>query len=67
MNQGSGLTLPGGMQAPASRPAGPPAAVDWITCGACRYRFAIGLVEKVTCPNCGTDVERPESAQLPSP
>lgn len=60
----SGLTLPGGAPAPTTRaPAGPPASVDWVACGSCRYRFAVGPVEKLTCPNCGADVEPPEVPQ----
>jgi DNA-directed RNA polymerase subunit RPC12/RpoP len=64
---GSGLTLPGGAPAPASKPAGPAPGVDWVTCVSCSYRFAIGPVDTVTCPNCGSQVDRPADASLPSP
>lgn len=62
---GSGLTLPGGAPAPASKQPGEQAGVNWIVCGACSYRFAIGVVEKVTCPNCRADVEPPPGEQQP--
>ena len=64
----SGLTLPGGAPAPATRPPGGPApSVEWVSCDSCSYRFAIGTVEKVTCPNCGAEVDLPEDARLSSP
>lgn len=65
--EASGLTLPGGAPAHATRPpTGPPPEVDWVSCGSCRYRFAVGPVEKLTCPNCGADVEPPETARAAS-
>lgn len=63
---GSGLTLPGGAPAPTSIPPAQQAGVNWVVCGACSYRFAIGIVEKVTCPNCRADVDPPADAPLPS-
>ena len=63
---GSGLTLPGGGPVPASKPPVEQTGVNWVVCGACSYRFAIGVVEKVTCPNCRADVEPPEDATPPS-
>ena len=61
----SGLTLPGGAPAPAPRPAGgPEPSVDWISCDSCRYRFMVGPVDRVTCPNCRAEIELPAEARL---
>jgi predicted RNA-binding Zn-ribbon protein involved in translation (DUF1610 family) len=62
---GPGLTLPGGGPAPPARLDGPSVDIDWMRCQTCSFRFAIGSVEKVTCPNCGAELERPESFPLP--
>lgn len=48
------LTVPGGR--PPGTPPPPPEqdneAIKWGTCPACSWRFAMGEVEQVTCPNC---------------
>jgi predicted RNA-binding Zn-ribbon protein involved in translation (DUF1610 family) len=66
MGQGvSGLTLPGGAPAPAAGPpAGPQPSVDWVSCDSCNYRFMAGPVERVTCPNCRNEIERPADARM---
>lgn len=55
---------PSGLQVPGAAPAGPgpaPRANDrptrWEKCPACLFRFAIGDVERVTCPSCGVALE----------
>jgi len=55
---GSGLTVPGGAPVPPSNT--PPADVNWATCPACSFRFAVGEVEQVTCPNCRARLSRDE-------
>lgn len=49
-----GLTVPGGAPAPAPRPEGPDPTVAWSHCPSCGFRFAMGPVEEVVCPNCET-------------
>jgi predicted RNA-binding Zn-ribbon protein involved in translation (DUF1610 family) len=60
---GPGLTVPGGVPAP-SRPAGPEPEVNWATCPSCAFRFAIGEVERVTCPNCRVSLDRSPEGEL---
>lgn len=58
--QGAGpLDVPDlGAPSPFSTPAPPPApdepapGVRWAHCPACRYRFALGTVDRVSCPSC---------------
>lgn len=50
---------PGGAS-PFSPPPPPPdepaAGVTWIRCPSCSYRFALGEVEEVGCPACGSSL-----------
>lgn len=46
----------------ATTPQEPPPGVRWVRCPACSYRFAVGEVEKVSCPSCGTTVEQAQEA-----
>lgn len=55
--QAPGLTVPGGAPAPP-RPSGPEPEVNWAQCPACGFRFAIGEVEHLTCPNCRVELDR---------
>lgn len=65
----SDLTGPG-----AGPGAGPPpggsqtakeaAGVRWATCPACGYRFAMGEVDTVTCPNCRAQLDRANGGAL---
>ena len=41
----------------ASLPPEPAPGVEWVRCPACSYKFAVGEVEKVSCPSCGNPVE----------
>ena len=41
----------------ATAPPEPAPGVQWVTCSACSYRFAVGEVEKVSCPSCSTEIE----------
>ena len=41
----------------ASAPAEPAPGVQWVTCPACSYKFAVGEMEKVSCPSCSADIE----------
>lgn len=54
-----GISVPGGAP-PAAPPTGD-ANVRWERCPSCVYRFAMGEVERVTCPSCGTELEVTES------
>ena len=59
----SGLTVPGGGPAPVAPPE-PPTDIHWGTCPACRYKFATGEVEAVTCPNCRASLVRSPDGKL---
>ena len=59
---GPGLTVPGGAPAPPSNV--PQADVRWGKCPACGFRFAMGEVESVTCPNCRAQLSRDETGAL---
>lgn len=61
-----GLSVPGGAPAPAPAAPGPDPDVRWERCPSCTYRFAMGEVDKVTCPNCGTDLEVTETGVQPT-
>lgn len=41
----------------ASAPQEPAPGVQWVTCTACSYKFAVGEMEKVSCPSCSTTIE----------
>ena len=41
----------------ASAPQEPAPGVQWVTCPACSYKFAVGEMEKVSCPSCSTTIE----------
>jgi DNA-directed RNA polymerase subunit RPC12/RpoP len=51
----SGLTVPGGAPVPAP-PPGPPVDIRWGVCPSCGHRFAMGEVERITCPNCRAEL-----------
>lgn len=53
-----GLSVPGGTMPPPAPPPGPEPSVDWSVCPECRWRFAHGETEQVTCPNCRATLER---------
>lgn len=59
---GSGLTVPGGSPLPPASPA--PADIKWATCPSCSFRFAMGEVDQVTCPNCRAQLSRDENGVL---
>lgn len=59
-----GLTVPGGTPGPPA-PA-QDSSVSWSTCPSCSFRFAMGDVEKVVCPNCGTELEVTEAGLRPA-
>jgi tRNA(Ile2) C34 agmatinyltransferase TiaS len=47
-----------GSQPPST---GEPAAdVRWVRCPSCSFRFAVGAVEQVGCPTCGTTIDTTE-------
>lgn len=48
----------GGLSTPAPPPApGEPApGVSWVVCPACSWRFAVGEVERVSCPTCAAEL-----------
>lgn len=52
-----GLTIPGGMPPASGPPPGPDPSVRWAECPSCSYRFAMGEVERVRCPNCEAEAE----------
>lgn len=61
----SGLTIPGG--APPQRhpgPSEPTPSANWAECPACAFRFAIGEVSRVTCPNCRVELDRSPDGAL---
>lgn len=60
----SGLTVPGAGPRTAPPPAGPAPGINWETCPACGHRFAMGEVEKVTCPSCRASLDRNEDGVL---
>jgi DNA-directed RNA polymerase subunit RPC12/RpoP len=54
-----GLTVPGGRPSPRQGPDGPDgsqAGISWGTCPECSFRFVMGEVETVTCPNCRAEL-----------
>ena len=59
---GSGLTVPSGTPVPPSD--APPADINWATCPSCSFRFAMGGVDQVTCPNCRAQLSRDETGSL---
>lgn len=61
---GSGLTVPGGAPAPRPPATQPPSDVRWGACPSCGYRFAMGEVDEVTCPNCRAQLVRDETGVL---
>jgi DNA-directed RNA polymerase subunit RPC12/RpoP len=42
-------------------PGEPAPVVTWTECPSCGYRFAMGSVEQVVCPNCETKLEVTEA------
>jgi DNA-directed RNA polymerase subunit RPC12/RpoP len=59
-----GLTVPGGAPRSAPAPAPDPPGVRWVSCPACGYRFAMGDVDRVTCPNCRAALDRSPDGAL---
>ena len=60
----SGLTVPGGMPATGAPPATDTTPANWGRCPSCSHRFAMGEVDKVTCPNCRAELQRAEGGEL---
>ncbi|HEX9695339.1 MAG TPA: hypothetical protein VGB64_03390 [Actinomycetota bacterium] len=46
-----GLTIPGAGTLPPP-PAAPDPNIEWDVCPACRWRFAHGPADTLTCPSC---------------
>lgn len=61
-----GLSVPGGPGANPP-PVGPPHGVRWERCPACSYRFAMGEVDRVTCPNCRAELSATEGGLEAAP
>jgi DNA-directed RNA polymerase subunit RPC12/RpoP len=59
---GLGLTVPGGAPVPPSN--APQADIRWGKCPACGFRFAMGEIESVTCPNCRAALSRDATGAL---
>ena len=53
----AGLTVPGGTL-PLQQQQTPGPEANWAVCPSCAFRFAIGEVERVTCPNCRATLDR---------
>jgi DNA-directed RNA polymerase subunit RPC12/RpoP len=60
---GSGLA---GVPQPPPQDPGPPPGIDWIVCPGCSYRFAVGEVDRVSCPTCGADLDVESGAVRPA-
>jgi DNA-directed RNA polymerase subunit RPC12/RpoP len=57
------LSVPG--QRPAAPSPDPQSGVRWEQCPRCDHRFAMGEVERVTCPNCRAELSASESGIQP--
>lgn len=58
-----GLTIPGGAP-PQPGPSEPLPSANWAECPACAFRFAIGEVSQLTCPNCRVELDRSPDGAL---
>lgn len=49
-------------QTPASDQTDP--AISWVQCPSCRYRFAVGEVDAVSCPTCAASLSVNEDGSV---